>query len=97
MEVTMNKVFLAVISAICILATFIETSNVKAEEPKIDIISELDSVEDAHSGNIREIESKKFRNLTEATKTLTVYEVYGHKILVVENNDKGSLSILKLE
>lgn len=88
----MSKTFIAVMIVLIMVASMPEL--LKANKPK-----EPPVIEETYSGNIRELESRKFRNLTEATKVLTVYEVYGHKVLVVENADgsKGSVSVVKLD
>ena len=71
-------------------------SGSKATASNKTLLDEFSSIESSESSNIIELESKKFRNITTGNQTLTVYKVYGHKVLVVEG-EKGDVSVIKLD
>lgn len=60
------------------------------------LFDEPAGIESPESSNIIELESKKFRNITTGNQVLTVYKVYGHKVLVVEG-EKDDVAIIKLD
>lgn len=85
-----SKIFMLIVLVTSLLGIFMTTENVQASDSAPEI-------NEVYSGNIREIESRRFTNVIESSKILTVYEVYGHKVLVVETTSKNDISVIKLD
>lgn len=90
------KYGLHILSTIIVVSAFM--CNIFGSSSKSASISRTSVDESANleSSNIIELESKKFRNITTGNQTLTVYKVYGHKVLVVEG-EKDDVSVIKLD
>lgn len=84
-----TNLFLLVIAVISAVAIFLI--------PNETIAKDGTPIENSiESSNIKELDSRKFINVTSANKTLTVYEVYGSKVLVVETGDER-IDVIKLD
>lgn len=92
------KYGLHILSTVIIASAFVcyVFGGSKATASNKALLDEPSSIESPESSNIIELESKKFRNITTGNQVLTVYKVYGHKVLVVEG-EKDDVAIIKLD